>query len=301
MELFQLRYFLEVARQQHVRKSAETLHVSQPAVTNAIHRLEKEIGVPLFVSSGRSIKLSPYGKAFYDEIQPLWDSLDSLPEKIKGLQPRERVMIRLNVFAAWFIVMDAILEFQRIDPDVCFNVTRSEGQELADITVFTVNHYRSRKRKAGSPFVCSEEIFLAVPDMARFRGMDSINLTDVADMGFVMISDKMYFRAICDGFCNVAGIHPNTVFESDDPDAVRFMICNNMGVGFWPEFAMGRTFTDRILLKHIEKPLCKREIVVEKHDINSDNIHVQVFYEFLTHYIDLYHRQHNGVNWTSLA
>ena len=48
MELTQLKYFLEVARTQHVTKSAETLNVAQPALTQAIHRLEKELDVPLF-------------------------------------------------------------------------------------------------------------------------------------------------------------------------------------------------------------------------------------------------------------
>ena len=294
MELFQLRYFLEVARQQHVRRSADALHVSQPAVTNAIHRLENEIGVPLFVPNGRSIQLSPYGKALYDEILPLYESLDSLPDKIKKLEPRESVTIRLNVFAAWFIVMETILEFQRIDPNVCFKVTRSETQELADITVFTVQHYRPRKRKSDDLFICSEEVFLAVPDTPRFQGRDSIRLDEVTDLGFVQISEKLYFRTICDGYCKAAGIHPNTVFESDDPSAVRAMICSNAGVGFWPEFALGSVFTGRILFKRIEGPRCMRDIVVEKHALGRDNIHVQVFYDYLTRCIDLHRRQVTG-------
>lgn len=291
MELFQLKYFLEVARQQHVRRSAEALNVSQPAVTNAIHRLEAELGVPLFVPSGRSIRLTPYGKFLYDELLPLSGTIDSLPDRIRSLQSRNRVTIRLNVFAAWFIVMDAVLEFQRMAPEISFQVTRSENQEIADITVFTSQHYRPRKRKADGPFVCTEEILLAVPDTPRFREKDSIRLDEVADMGFVQISDKMHFRSICDSFCKAAGMHPNTVFESDDPDAVRFMICNNIGVGFWPEFAMGTPFTNRILLRHIEKPDCTRDIVVEKHDVNSENIYVQIFYDYLTRSIDLYRRQ----------
>ncbi len=295
MELFQLRYFMEVAKQQHVRKSAETLHVSQPAVTNAIHRLEAELGVPLFVPSGRSIRLSTYGKFLYDELFPLSGTLDSLPERIRNMHSRARPTIRLNVFAAWFIVMDAVLEFQRIDPDVNFNVVRSETMELADISVFTVQNYRSKKQKPGDIFVCTEEIYLAVPNVPRFQGNDSIRLTEVADMGFVQVSAKKYFRTVCDSFCKAAGVHPNTVFESDDPNAVCFMICNKMGVGFWPEFTLGNIrFTDHILLKRIEKPDCQRDIVIERHDVNSDNIHVQVFYDFLTCYLELYRLNHGG-------
>ncbi len=148
MELYQLRYFLEVAKQQHVRNSAEKLHVSQPAVTNAIHRMENELGVPLFFQQGRSIRLSPYGKMLYDELTPVCESLNTLPSRMKNLRMHEKASIRLNVFAAWFIIMDAILEFHRIDPDLNFEVMQNDQSELSDITVTTVRHYRSKKRKS---------------------------------------------------------------------------------------------------------------------------------------------------------
>ena len=263
MELFQLRYFLEVARQQHVRKSAESLHVSQPAVTNAIHRLENEIGVPLFVSSGRSIRLSPYGKFLYDEILPFCESLNSLPDRIKSLRSLETATIRLNVFAAWFLVMEAVREFQCIDTDLRVQVVH----------------------------VCTEPIYLAVPDIPRFRGKDSVSLHEVADLGFIQLTDKKYFRTICDGFCAEAGIYPHTVVESDDPSVVRNMICDNMGVGFWPEFSWGNQHTGSILLKEIEKPECSRDIIIEKRNANNDNIHVQVFYDYLIRYMEIYRKK----------
>ena len=46
MELLQLEYFYAVAKTQHVTHTAEQLHIAQPALTQSIHRLEKELGVP---------------------------------------------------------------------------------------------------------------------------------------------------------------------------------------------------------------------------------------------------------------
>lgn len=62
MELAQIRYFLEVARTKHMTNSARNLHITQPALTQAIHRLENDLGVPLFVPKGRNIMLTEYGK-----------------------------------------------------------------------------------------------------------------------------------------------------------------------------------------------------------------------------------------------
>ena len=57
MELQQLRYFDEVARTQHVTNSAKKLNVAQPALTQSIRRLERELGVTLFERVGRNVRL----------------------------------------------------------------------------------------------------------------------------------------------------------------------------------------------------------------------------------------------------
>ena len=63
MELQQLRYFDEVARTQHVTNSAKKLNVAQPALTQSIRRLERELGVTLFERVGRNVRLTACGDA----------------------------------------------------------------------------------------------------------------------------------------------------------------------------------------------------------------------------------------------
>ena len=55
-----MKYFLEVAASQHVTRSAEKLHIAQPALTQAIHRLEKELNVKL-VADILPVRLTPAG------------------------------------------------------------------------------------------------------------------------------------------------------------------------------------------------------------------------------------------------
>ena len=45
MELFQLKYFMAVSQYQHMTKAAESLHIAQPAVSQAIRHLEEELQV----------------------------------------------------------------------------------------------------------------------------------------------------------------------------------------------------------------------------------------------------------------
>jgi DNA-binding transcriptional LysR family regulator len=66
MELRHLRYFIAVAEAEHYGRAAERLHVSQSPLSRQIAQLEEEIGAPLFVPSGRGVKLSPAGRSFLD-------------------------------------------------------------------------------------------------------------------------------------------------------------------------------------------------------------------------------------------
>lgn len=70
MELAHIKYFLAVCETQHFTRAAASCGISQPSLSAAIHRLEKELGGPLF-DRGPPVRLSPLGEAFKPRIQRL--------------------------------------------------------------------------------------------------------------------------------------------------------------------------------------------------------------------------------------
>lgn len=113
MELNQIKYFLEVAKNEHVTKSAENLHVAQPALTQSIHKLEEELEIPLFKHDGRNIKLTTYGQWLYKKLTPIVKEIDEIPEQLKTMANLEDSTIHLNILAASTLITNAIIEYKK--------------------------------------------------------------------------------------------------------------------------------------------------------------------------------------------
>jgi len=90
-----LQTFVEVARQKSVMKTAELLHVSQPAVTKTIRELEGVLGVEVFERDGRGIKITRYGEVFLKHagaaLTALRQGLDSVTQERIGDAPPIRI------------------------------------------------------------------------------------------------------------------------------------------------------------------------------------------------------------------
>ena len=129
MELTQLRYFLEVARNEHMTKSAEKLHIAQPSLTKTIHNLEDELGVPLFVPSGRNIVLSEYGRYLKERLEPIMAELDGLPAAMQDLANLKNETIHVNVLAASIFVTEAIIEYKREHSEIKFEFLQNSRED----------------------------------------------------------------------------------------------------------------------------------------------------------------------------
>lgn len=283
MELTQIRYFLEVAESQHITKSAQKLHIAQPALSQSIHRLEKELRVPLFVSKGRNIVLTEYGKYLKQKLEPVLTELDSIPGQLQTMAKLESDTVHINVLAASTLVTEAIIEYKKKRSEVNFQVLQSSADQLYDIGIRTKLFYQLDK-ESDSTFVCTEKIYLAVPSSHKLAAGNSIRLAEAADEGFISLMGSRQLRLICDRYCQHAGFSAKIIFESDSPAAVRNMIAANMGIGFWPEFTWGKLDTDKVKLLEIEEPLCRRDIIIDYKLNKTDSSTVTDFFDFFTNF-----------------
>ena len=286
MELNQLRYFVCVAQNQHMTRSAEQLHIAQSALSRAIHNLETELGVPLFTRSGRNIALTECGRYLLEKATPIIERIDALPEQMQAMARLENDTIHLNVLAASVLVTDAVIEYEKDHAPLNFQLMQNADSDLYDICVTTRLLYRLPDGGSTNCFMYPEQIYLAVPAAHPLAKRKQIDLAEVADEGFIVLTSAHHMRWICDQFCRHAGFTPRVIFESDNATAVRNAIAANMGVGFWPQFSWGHLENERVKLLRISRPICRREIIFDMKINKADSAAVQEFFAFLRHYCE---------------
>ncbi|MFR2926133.1 MAG: LysR family transcriptional regulator [Eubacterium sp.] len=76
MNIYNLRYFVTLARIRQYTKAAEELCITQPSLSHAISQMEKELGVKLFEKNGHKITLTQFGEEFLSYAEKTLDVLD---------------------------------------------------------------------------------------------------------------------------------------------------------------------------------------------------------------------------------
>jgi len=106
--LRQLEYLTALARERHFGRAAEACHVSQPALSAAIRKLERELGVPLAYRQQRHVGLTPEGRALLPWAQQALAGLDGLTAEAARLRDRLTGTLRLGVIPTALSVVSLI-------------------------------------------------------------------------------------------------------------------------------------------------------------------------------------------------
>src|SRR5215813_10946378 len=133
MDLFQLETFLTVAREGSFSRAAEKLYRTQPAISQAIRKLESEVGEPLFDRSSRDGRLTDAGRLLQDYAQKLLNLRSEARAALKELRElhKGKLAIAANEFTCLYL-LEPLNEFRHLYPMVKVAVQRSLASRISD-------------------------------------------------------------------------------------------------------------------------------------------------------------------------
>jgi len=252
VEIRQLEYFLAVAEEGGFTRGARRLRVAQSAVSTTVHKLERELGMPLFSRDGTSISLTEAGVALLPEARGLLTAARRARDTVDQVRGGMRGTVRIGTLASigmrpaddGLLVVDlpAVLgRFHVTHPLVQFRLnvaprgSADHLEALADgrldlAMVATVEHSAgARVRTLGSV-----RWSLVCPARHRLAGATSVTLEDLSDETFIDFPRGWGSRTLIDRAFAAAGIVRDVPFEAADQGSALGLVRNGLGVTFLP-------------------------------------------------------------------
>lgn len=245
MELSQLKYFLVVARTEHMTQAAEILHISQPSLSNSISRLEQSLGHALFDrEEGKGIKLNQFGHIFMRRasraITELEDSVREMNELAFGNEHRIHISISIPD-----LLSDLLNTYLEAYPkDFIHQVLQSNAQMLEGLYQKEIDMAISWIPLEGIDVkwvpLIEDEIFLLVSRDSWLATYQSVPLHLLENEKFIINNSTIGFQDTTDAFCMRAGFKPNIIFQGTDSQAVGELVSKNQGITFIPAHSLNR-------------------------------------------------------------
>ncbi|MGM0878552.1 MAG: LysR family transcriptional regulator [Bacillota bacterium] len=265
MEWQQFEYFQVVARLQHITRAAETLSISQPALSRSIARLEEELGVQLFERQGRTISLNHYGQLFLKRSDRIMKEFQEGKQEIQDLLDPDygKVSFGFMPTLGTYLIPNLISSFRADYPNVYFQFKQNRNDlllkqlELSEIDFCLVSSIEGKTQFRWIQ-LWSEELFIIVPSHHHLANYESITLQEIADEPFVLLEEGNGLRGITDQLFQEAGISPKITFEGEEVHTIAAFVAAGLGVTLIPDFK-GIDW-DKISRIRVRSPNCQRVI-----------------------------------------
>jgi DNA-binding transcriptional LysR family regulator len=242
VELEQLEYFRTVGRLQHVTRASEQLGITQPALSRAIIRLERELGAPLFHHVGRSVRLTRYGETFLERVEGALREIEEGRRALADMTGEIRGTIALGFLRTLGAeyVPRLVHAFRRDYPDVRFVFTQNNGSALeqllhnGDLDCALLSGPPADARLAWS-HVFDQRLVAIVPRDHRLAKRRTIRLAELAGDPFISFKPGHAIREVTDELCAAAGFAPPIAFEGDESSSIRGFVAQGFGVAIVPD------------------------------------------------------------------
>jgi DNA-binding transcriptional LysR family regulator len=290
-----MEYVYAVYQKKSFSKAAESLHVSQPALSTAIRKIESELQLQLFDRSSSPINLTPAGRYYIESIEKIMRVEADMREYFARLAREQRTVINVGTasFFCSYVLPELAEEFKREHPEVAINLMEANSSEFAglfasdvlDLCV-SVDELNAGAGKAGldSRVWKREEIILAVPaeypiveELKEYRmtfdqvgsgeylekKIPGVPLARFQEVPFLFLKNGNDLNRRAEQMCRTAGFEPHVAMYLDQMLTSYYVACSGKGSAFIrPDLVRFVEPTSRLYFFRLEDPMVTRDVML---------------------------------------
>lgn len=271
MDLRQLRYFITVVQEKNYSKAAKILHISQPSLSNAIMKLEYEVGMKLLERTTRGLSLTEAGNIYYMRSKELLRKFDNTLKELDEMKKIGNGKICIGLIESskfWF--PKVVKNFKENYPNVYFQLREILGYEQVieslihhDVHFSITNQPINDKEIILNP-IYEEKLVLLTHSNDELNLKESISLHDLAHKDFIISTIGFQTREnVLHAFKNEK-VTPNIMYEIERLETACSLIEQGLGVTILPESYIKYTNHPGITTRTIQSDLLKRTVYLAR-------------------------------------
>lgn len=275
MQLDRLATFMEVARTGNVTRAAHSLGLSQPALTERLRALERELGTDLFVRTQRGVRLNDAGRGFLPHAERVLAAVDEGRRAIEQMRNGEigRLAIGAAPAVSTYVLPGALRRFRAEHPQVHLSVRTGHSEEVLELVLreeVQVGLVREiRHPDIETKALYEDELVLVVEPRHPFAARGRIRIAELAGEHLVTFDRASSYNELTQALFREAGVAPRGVIELDNVEGAKRCVGQGLGVALLPLQAVRSELTSRRLRRVAiagARPIRRRIVAIRRRD-----------------------------------
>jgi molybdate transport repressor ModE-like protein len=271
LDMKRLRILREVASQGSFSAAADSLYLSQSAVSQQIATLEKEVGMQLLDRARGGPKLTDAGRVLVGHAEAAIARLDEAERELAAIAGLEGGELRMASFpsASATLLTEAVSVFHGRHPSVRLSVAEAEPEESlprlrgGELDLALSFDYpsvpKTEERDLERTLVLTESMHLALPKGHRLAERQVVPLAELAEDQWLCGSRPSSCGEVVLRACRDAGFEPRVGFESDDYHVMQGFIAAGLGFTLLPDLALPTLRAD-LVIRATDPPAPQRRV-----------------------------------------
>jgi DNA-binding transcriptional LysR family regulator len=243
--LDQLKIFRAIAQQGSFKRAADSLYISQPAVSLQIQNLEAAVGIPLFNRSGRKAELTEGGRIFLDYCGRILELCDESCRALTDLEDLKggSLVIGASQTTGTYLMPRLIGEFHRRYPDIAVQLrvlsTRRAAYGVAegklDLSIIGGEIPNELIGRLRIELYAEDELALVVPAQHALAHCEVIDKEVLYTLRFIALDPESTTRRVLDEVLqrfNIDVSRLNIEMELSSIEAIKAAVQADLGVAF---------------------------------------------------------------------
>ena len=282
-----LQAFRAMAELNSFRKAADALHVSQPAFSRRIEKLEEALGVRLLERTTRRVSLTSVGREFDRKVQQLLDDLDQTLLGIRGVAGTRmgEVSIACVPSTVYYYLSQVISRYHERYPKIRVKVLDAGANDVLSAVSngdadFGLNFVGSQETDIDFTPLLEERFVAACRRDHPLAKKRRVTWTELAAYDYISVSKVSGNRLLLDqALSNVPG-RPQAIYETQHVTTMLGLVEAGLGVAAVPSMAMPAADHPLLVSVPLIEPLITRKIGLIRRKGRSLSPAAQQLYEF---------------------